>query len=342
MPTLGRDDQQHAGARDRDIAVVRNAMPPQQGRWAFLCGSLRAGTTLLRLMIKQNPSIRELGEIDYITDHIEDRGGIPTATSDVSRRVKSALQTNRVFNNHDLELDDTLPLATMLRDHLNTRKGGTELALGTVHRHFTCLHDLYPEALFIHLLRDPRDVAPSSVQMGFAGNLYRGVDCWLDAEESWDRLKTRLRPGQAIEVRYEELVSEPERIAQVISQFLGIAYTPAMVDLAHTTYSSPQKQHAGKWSGRLSKHEIYQIEARVGHLIKDRGYIPYYDETPHLSKIQTMHLQFDSKVRKMLFSIRRYGPSLFLLETLTRRTGPYQIWARLRHQMNDIEKRFLK
>ena len=46
---------------------------------------------------------------------------------------------------------------------------------------------------YIHLLRDPRDVALSTILMGLAGNTYLGVDLWVETEKSWDQLASKLQ-----------------------------------------------------------------------------------------------------------------------------------------------------
>jgi len=46
----------------------------------------------------------------------------------------------------------------------------------TVHRKFDKLLMIWPDAKFIHVVRDPRDVARSVVKMGRVGHVYYGAD----------------------------------------------------------------------------------------------------------------------------------------------------------------------
>jgi hypothetical protein len=63
-----------------------------------------------------------------------------------------------------------------------------------VHRHYDRLLRLWPEARFIHLVRDPRDVASSCIGMGWAGNVWTGVTRWIEAERLWDEVRGDLAP----------------------------------------------------------------------------------------------------------------------------------------------------
>ena len=51
---------------------------------------------------------------------------------------------------------------------------------------------IWPDARFIHLVRDPRDVARSVIPMGWAGNTWVGVERWMEAERLWDRVRSSL------------------------------------------------------------------------------------------------------------------------------------------------------
>src|SRR2546428_1804823 len=98
--------------------------------------------------------------------------------------------------------------------------GGKRYVGPTVHRHFDRLRFLWPHARYIHLVRDPRDVARSVFQKGWSGNLYQAAEFWIQAEESWDSLLTHLLDDQSMEVHYEELVTRTERTLSDICRFI--------------------------------------------------------------------------------------------------------------------------
>ena len=86
-------------------------------------------------------------------------------------------------------------IAALVNDFLRQKQaasGGKPHVGATVHRHFERLRFLWPDARYIHLVRDPRDVARSVVQKGWAGNIYQASEFWIQAENCWDSLVPHL------------------------------------------------------------------------------------------------------------------------------------------------------
>ena len=98
-----------------------------------------------------------------------------------------------------------------------------------MHRGFEHLPSLWPRARFVHLLRDPRDVAASIVVEGWAGNAFEGAEQWRATEEAWDRLRDRIRPQDWIEVRFEDLARDPLGTLTGICEFVGLPYREEMM-----------------------------------------------------------------------------------------------------------------
>ncbi len=99
------------------------------------------------------------------------------------------------------------------------------------------IRDIFPGAQFIHVLRDPLDVAASYVRMErrFAHSAPPGASRavqaamrWVDAVGAIRRERSR-RPDQWREVRYVDLVREPERVARELCAFLEVPFDPAML-----------------------------------------------------------------------------------------------------------------
>jgi hypothetical protein len=74
------------------------------------------------------------------------------------------------------------------------------------------LAHLFPEARFIHIIRDGRDVALSNIHtVGFM-SVGEVALAWTDGIEQGQRGGRILRPNRYREVRYEELVDSPEQV----------------------------------------------------------------------------------------------------------------------------------
>src|SRR5690242_9279390 len=128
----------------------------------FLVGAERSGTTLLRLMLDHHPEIAFLHEFEVAVLTMPARGGFPTREA-----LLAFLRTHRsprfVF-----DVDERLDAPALLRAMLEQKRTrDRKPRLGaTCHVHFDRLLRLWPEASFIKLVRDPRDVARSSIGMG--------------------------------------------------------------------------------------------------------------------------------------------------------------------------------
>lgn len=93
--------------------------------------------------------------------------------------------------------------------------------------HMYGLSTLFPEAKFIHILRDPNEVARSLMKFSRAGDA--GLD-YSEAESyaTWQRVteaavkgERALGSGKVLRISYEGLVNEPEATLRKCLEFLG-------------------------------------------------------------------------------------------------------------------------
>lgn len=112
---------------------------------------------------------------------------------------------------------------------------------------------LFPNAKFIHMVRDPRDLVASVLKMRFgakeattaAMEWHHQLGCWLLAER-------QIPAEQRIECRYEDLCRSPEMTFERVAAFLGGSSEDAREAL---------RQHA---SGGLTATGFLQV-AEQGH-----------------------------------------------------------------------------
>ncbi|GLY30879.1 sulfotransferase [Kineosporia sp. NBRC 101731] len=125
---------------------------------------------------------------------------------------------------------------------------------------------IFPGSRFIHIIRDGRDVAASHLRTVPDWG-YRSID---DTAYKWANLieATRLRaPAQRYhEIRYEDLVGEPEKACRALCDFLEIPFASQMLQhhlVDHTL-------HAHDWSHPSSEATKNPLsEAPVGRYRHD-------------------------------------------------------------------------
>lgn len=306
----------------------------------FLVGAERSGSTLLRLMLDHHPMIAFHGEFEFAVDQIPEEHEWPNLT-----KYHDWIETNRVFGSSNFEVDQTLTYPALVNSFLVQKRNRANKPLvgATVHRQFDKLLRIWPEARFIHLLRDGRATALSCVRMGWAGNVWTGVEKWIDAEHLWKRMCEALTAEQSMEIKYEELLRDPQKTLTDLCDFFGVPYDKAMLEYHKTsTYGPPDPATSERWRTTLSNYEVQLLEARIGDMLTARGYalsgLPKLTVTARLKR----QLRRQDFWARQVVRFRRYGLLLSVLESVTRRLGFKSVWKHLRRRMNEIELTLLK
>jgi hypothetical protein len=149
-----------------------------------------------------------------------------------------------------------------------------------------------PEALFVHIIRDGRDIALSLNKMdGFKpfpwdrkSRSIRETAVYWDWMVRSGRRYGRQIPSDYIEIRYEDLVSDPRRTLATLGQFLAhdLDYdriqNAGLGRLSETNSSfreeEPEQQTApvNRWKEKLPRQEVAALEALVGPNLEELGY----------------------------------------------------------------------
>jgi hypothetical protein len=147
-----------------------------------------------------------------------------------------------------------------------------------------------PEAFFVHIIRDGRDVALSLSKMGgfkpFPWN--REAKGLLPTAVYWEWMVRKGRqnglrvPADYVEVRYEELVSEPLATLRTLAGFLDhdLDYDRILESrlgrLRESNSSfleeTDRLRPVNRWKEKLSKQEISSVEALIGEYLEELGY----------------------------------------------------------------------
>jgi hypothetical protein len=151
----------------------------------------------------------------------------------------------------------------------------------------------FPNALFVHMIRDGRDIALSLKKMGgFQPLPWDRKSRGLEATAMfWEWVVRRGRkggrqfPNDYIEVRYEDLVSNPRETLNRLGPFLDhdLDYDRiqqrALGRLTESNSSFREEQATkekinpvGRWKERLTPAQVGALEALVGECLAEIGY----------------------------------------------------------------------
>ena len=158
-------------------------------------------------------------------------------------------------------------------------------------QHLGLLERLFPQALYVHLVRDGRDAAVSFLQMpagivteswGHPTSAAGFARQWGTEVRAARALGARVGPGRYLELRYERLVESPEDVLREICEFGDLPWEPAMLEYAGKVDVSarPHQQNLKRppttglrnWRTDLERSEVAEFEAVSGDVLADLGY----------------------------------------------------------------------
>lgn len=262
----------------------------------FVLGVRRSGTTLLSLILDRSEGIAIPDESHFVPQ-LAHRHRAPV---DPDRFVDD-LRRLRTLPRWGLSVDEVVPL---LRPRMATGE-----AIGAVFaayaaktgkprwgdktpaymRYLPLVERLFPEAVFVHLIRDGRDCALSFLAMPDDAptrtwahpTTAAGVACqWTTEVRDAQTRGRRVGPSRYLEVRYEALVTEPERLVREICAFAGLPFEFSMLEPEETEIAErphhrrllepPSKRR--DWSTEMSPTDVQAFEVIAGPLLAQLGY----------------------------------------------------------------------
>ncbi|MEM9922301.1 MAG: sulfotransferase [Cyanobacteria bacterium P01_D01_bin.50] len=302
----------------------------------FLVGAERSGTTMLRLMLNNHPNIAWCSEFEYAVEFMTDDGKCYPNLNEFYRH----LENNRIFNLHGFIINRQLSYPELIDNFLYQRQQQENKPLvgATCHRNFHYLLKIWPDARFIHIVRDPRDVARSCIGMGWNGNVWCGSERWIEVEKLWESFRSTLSSDRFIEISYEDFLENTQENLERICHFIGTEVSSSMYNYVNTTdYGLPDFKFAYQWKRKASNRDIQLVEARTSSLLVERGYELSNLEPLKITPLLRWKLGLNDKLMQWRFRIQRYGLSLVLSEFLTRRLK-LNFWRKsICMKMNTIE-----
>ncbi|WP_298900420.1 sulfotransferase [uncultured Psychroserpens sp.] len=282
----------------------------------FIIGSPRSGTSLFRMMMSSHSSIvvpPECGFIqwwyeDYKDWNIENTQSIKDVQSYISN-----LKTSKKIETWNL---DYLALETLIKtkqpksyQELTSlvihqygiqKEKGASMVLGDKNNyyidHLDLLNHIYPNAKYLIIVRDSRDVVCSCLKVNSLAtdSKYKpkfpetikdiSLD-WLHKNETILSFLESISPSNYALIRYEDLLNEPQIELQKCTEVLNLQFEDqmldyyknkmepsALLDWKKKTNEQLDKNNTQKYLEQLSAAQIDEIMSVSGHLMSKFGY----------------------------------------------------------------------
>lgn len=254
----------------------------------FVIGAPRSGTTMLQLSLARHTRVVMPPETHFFTlVHRSRRGqkrhwerierGLQVRVDRPACRIRPGPLARLYFSKFAEAYIDKVnsPNAS----HFGEKSPEHQLRIPSITKSF-------PDAKFILIYRDGRDVARSLCKVSWMpNNLYVNFSIWLHYFHIQRRFLQR-EPHRVICVCYEDLVRNPQRELSTIIEFLGLDYEPAMAEgsgdcgiVRHDEL--PHKSRAlepistgriGTWRRELTHREIARLERWGGWALRELHY----------------------------------------------------------------------
>lgn len=275
----------------------------RQHRPFFVIGASRSGTTMLRLMLNCHTKLSIPGETWFLSE-LMDKLPLAGALSDTQKTLavdtilshwrwkewgvddaRLVQAVGQLENPSLADLIDATYRLTLTSTVVGVRWGDKTPGYTTeVNR----LHTLFPNAQFIHLTRDGRDVCLSLRKTGWHGeSTWAIAQYWSEAVTAAHQDGTALPTGSYLEIQYEDLVSNTEAVLRSICAFLDIPFEENMLSFHTTagenipgraeghltkTFRPPRPSDIQRWKREQSYPQTLLFEAFAGDALALAGY----------------------------------------------------------------------
>lgn len=184
----------------------------------FILGMMRSGTTLVEQIISSHPEVFGAGELDFWADQAKKYP--PESVSElnvesVQGMAADCLAYLKHFSTDALHITDKMP--------------NNYLKIGWIHLAF-------PKAKIIHCKRNPADICLSIYSHKFGGYHPYGYDLddlafyYEEYERLMDHWRAVLPSDVFLEVQYEELVADQEKVSRRMLEFCGLGWHEQCLD----------------------------------------------------------------------------------------------------------------
>jgi hypothetical protein len=162
------------------------------------------------------------------------------------------------------------------------------------------INSMFPDAIYIYIVRDGRDVALSLLQKEWGpNNLYACARYWKNLNFQTELISELERNNQLIKIKYENLLDNPHDTLKSVLTFLK---EEASDELLKFSLAKLKGNNKNKWVDRFSNFDRYVFESTASTTLQRFGYPVKYQEKnlPVLSVLFWVH----DKVKWSIFILK--------------------------------------
>lgn len=266
----------------------------------FVVGMPRSGTKLLRGLLSKHARIRILvAETDFLPfiEQWVERHGNP-ATAEAFERFAGELRAGNYFNYRPKvtpfrwqewraacngHFDVSGLFEGFARYELDAERGSGVIWADkspAYIRHIPLIMRHFPSARVVHIVRDVRDHCVS-MRNAWGKDLRRSAWRW-GREVLTAHRQCLAMPERCLEVRFEQLLQDPELQMRRICLFLDLEFSADLTELSQSVegrgYAAGRadivRDNFRKFESRLTPKEIAAIESLAWNTMQELGYEP--------------------------------------------------------------------
>jgi hypothetical protein len=277
---------------------------PERSPFPFVIGCGRSGTTLVRALLDAHPAFAVPDESYFPVWFARERARYERDGTLVVDRLVDDLIAHESFGRWGLDADRVrreicAAAPTTFADGLRAYYASYACAHGKPRYadktpifvlHIPVLAALFPEAVFIHMVRDGRDVVLSRTEAAWGSHRFDHETLqWRNHIEKGRADGARLGARRYREFHYEALLDDPEETARSLCEFVGADFDPVMLryhesaqpliaNMAHPDEHQnvlrPPTKGLRDWRSELSADQVAYFEQLAGRALRDFGYEP--------------------------------------------------------------------
>lgn len=300
----------------------------------YVVGSPRSGTKLLRDLLNRNPHINLCDPESHFIPHLFHKFGAQPdhfapnldeffAEFDkmpfqiYARRMGKPVMTRADFDVLTVAKTWDDALSVILRFYGDQDAPQDAIWGDKTPSYVLCmplLKKITPNARFVHIIRDPRDVA-LSVHAAWKHNILRSAKKWA-RNVAAGRRDGRTLGDDYIEVYYEDVIRDPATTLGRVCAFLDIPYSDDMTTLARPSENIGSaagktfidSANLGKFRKLLREKDQRRIEEIVFEQAKDTPYTPdFAKEHKPLSRLSYGLVTATDGARSGIRYVRKKG-----------------------------------